>query len=502
MALIAKVLGWNGITPTVEGNSWLTLSSWFAGYSETAAGVSVGPDTALKIGTVYACVGLLSETIASLPLVIYRYLEDQEGRQRAKNHPLYEVLHSQPNETQTAFEFTQMMMTHALLRGSGYARIMPGPRGFADRLVPYHPERVTKERLESGRVRYKVENDLGKSETLNQEDIFEVGGLSLDGWNTVSVVSYAKDSFGLSLAAEKYGSKFFRNDSRPGGVLETDGKISRDAAKRIKSEWEALHAGGNQHRVAVLEQGLKWQAIGVTPEEAQFLGTREHQAEDVCRWFRVPPHMVGLTSKTTSWGTGIEQQAIGFLTYTLRPWLTRWSQSIRRDLILAPNTYFADFVVEALLRGDIETRYNAYATARQWGWLNVNEIRQKENLNPVNGGDTYLHPLNMERGARAENGHYRLLVEESAGRLVRKETAAMGRLAKADNWAEYVEGFYSTHINLVSQAMRISIKKATIYCEHGREAMLEHGRHSALSEDWESRRVMELADLAMEADNE
>jgi HK97 family phage portal protein len=501
MALIEKLLGWPAATP-VQGSTW-TDPAWWGG-AESVAGVAVDPDTALKISTVYACVGLLSETIASLPLVLYRYTENELGRQRAKSHPLYEVLHDQPNDIQTAFDFIQMTQAHALMRGSGYARIQAGPRGFADQLIPYHPDKVQKEKLSNGKIRYRLTDDFGKTETVNQEDVFEVGGLSLDGWNTVSVVSYARDSMGLTLAAERYGGRFFRNDTRPGGVLRTEGRLSDKGAQKLKASWEAAHSGANQHRVAVLEEGLQWQQIGISPEDAQFLQTREFQAEDVCRWFRVPPHMVGLTSKATSWGSGIEQMSIGFVTYTLRPWLTRWTQAIRRDLLLAPQTYFADFVVEHLLRGDITSRYNAYAIARQWGWLSVNEIRRYENLNPVGGGDTYLQPMNMEPSGGAPlrgelltsgvNAHYRLLAEESAARLVRKEIAACTRLAKEDNWAGQVADFYQAHAALVAQAMRMSMAKAMAYCETGQARLMAEGPGAL--EDWEPRRVLELADLA------
>jgi len=470
------------------------------------AGVPIDADTALKISVVYACVGLISETLASLPLVTYRYIENEMGRERARNNPLYELLHDQPNQNQTAFEFKQMMQAHALLRGAGIAEIRPGAKGFVDQLIPLHPDFVTKEKLSNGRIRYRVRDEVGRERTLNGEDVFEVGGLSLDGWTNLSVVGYARDSMGLTLSAERFGGRFFRNDSRPGGLLRTNGRLSKDAAKRLKTSWEAAHRAGNQHRVAVLEEGLEWQQVGLAPEEAQFLETREFQAEDVCRWFRVPPHMVGLTSKATSWGSGIEQMSIGFVTYTLRPWLTRWIQAVRRDLLLAPLTYFVDFVVEDLLRGDITSRYNAYAIGRQWGWLSVNEIRRYENQNPVSGGDTYLQPLNMSPAAElstlppvANLDHYRLLAEESAGRIVRKEIAAMTRAAqRAESKADFerdVYDFYGDHSLFVAQAMQVHPDVARRYVETNRTLLLEHG--IGIINNWQFDRVQALADLAM-----
>lgn len=507
MSFIIRLLGADLASRDPMDDHWYGLSA-----ANSTAGVPINAETALKVSTVWACVGLLSETIGWLPLVVNRWM-GQDSRERARNHPLYSVLHDQPNQWQTAMEFREMMTGHVLLRGNAYAQIVPGPRGPADQLIPIHPDRIPAgnvEKLPNGRLRYWVKQDDGTKKAFNQEDIFHIRGLSGDGLTGKSVIDYARDSFGLAIAAEQYGGRFFRNDSRPGGILRTDKSLSDGAAKRLKASWEAAHTGGNQNRVAVLEEGLQWQQIGISPEEAQFLGTKEYQAEDVCRWFRVPPHMVGLTSKATSWGSGIEQMGIGFVTYTLMPWLTRWTQAISRDLIIATDTYFADFIVEGLLRGDIGSRYNAYATARQWGWLSVNDIRRLENMNPVDNGDVYLQPLNMQEAgsisqeippspnlSQGNKAHYRLLAEESAARLVRKEIAAIGRLGTDGRWFENVTNFYQEHVALVSQAMQIHPGKARAYCDRGRDDWLDTG--PIMDSDFEARRVAELADLAMEA---
>lgn len=498
------MIGASAPTPTRNADDprW-----WGGAASQSVAGIQVDADTALKISTVWACVSLLSETIASLPLVMYRNLND-DGRERARNHPLYSVLHDQPNKIQTAAEFREMMMGHVLLRGNAYAQIIPGDKGPVDQLLPIHPDRVRVEKLPNGRLRYQVRGDDGLEKPLNQEDVFHLRGPSADGITGMSIIEYARDSFGLSLAAERYGGRFFRNDSRPGGVLKTDRKLSTDAANRLKSSWEAAHTAGNQARVAVLEDGLEWQQVGLSNEDAQFLETREFQAEDVCRWFRVPPHMVGLTSKSTSWGSGIEQMGIAFVTYTLLPWLTRWEQAIARDLIIATGVYFASFVVEGLLRGETGSRYSAYATGRQWGWLSVNDIRRLENMNPIENGDVYLQPMNMtEAGEMAPPGsgtfdaahyHYRLLAEEAAGRLVRKERAAMSRAFEksesGEGWETAVADFYAGHAELVSQTLRISLVTAQIYCDVRADALLRVGL--AAFED-EPGLVCDLANLAV-----
>lgn len=519
MSWLSSFFGLSAPTPArnPDDDRW-----WDVGSYATVSGERITPERALKISTVYACTTLLAETIAGLPQVIYRWVEDREGRVRARNNPLYRVLHDEPNSYQTPFEFTEQTMLGALMSGSGYSEIKSGRRGFVDELLPIHPSCVLrKELLSNNRVRYVIrDSKSGEQKVYNQDDIFEVAGMSLDGVNTVSVVSFAKNSFGLALAAENYGSRFYRNDTRPGGVLKTPNKLSKEAGKRLKAQWEAAHAGGNQHRVAVLEHGLEWQQIGVSPDEAQFLGTREFQAEDICRWYRIPPHMVGLTSKATSWGSGIEQLGIGFVTYTLRPWLKRWSQAVKRDLLLDTENFFVDFVVEDLLKGDISSRYDAYAVARQWGWMSVNEIRRRENMNPIDNGDVYLSPMNMSEATAADlttdsdgaaappylamgagsSGHYRLLAEEAAGRVVRKEIAAMSKAwvrscGDRTAFATAVLDFYEDHAAFVAQSMRMPLEKAVEYAGNGKKELLTGGKR--VMDDWDVRRVTDLADRAI-----
>lgn len=483
-----------------------------------ASGVSVTPETALKISTVWACTGLIAESVGMLPLLTYRYLADG-GREVAKDHPLYQVLHSLPNAEQTAIEFREMMTGHVLLRGNAYALILPGRRGFADQLVPVHPDHVQPEILPNHRMRYRVTGEWAG--TYLDEEMLHLRGRTNDGRTGLSVVSAAREAFGLALAAEGYGARYFGNNSQPSGVLKMPGKLKPEGARRLKAEWDEAHRGVNAaHRVAVLEEGLEWQQIGVTNKDSQFLELREFTAEDVCRWFRVPPHMVGLTSKSTSWGSGIEEMSAGFVTYTLQPWLTRWQQAIMRDLILAPQAYFVEFVVDALLRGRTLDRYNAYAIARNNGWLSVNEIRQRENLNPVDGGDGYLQPLNMtdlgedpQHEAAPQDpaedladdspagAHYHQLLQEAAGRLARKETAALARAARragadAQAWAAAVDEFYAGHILLVAQAMCISTDMAARYVDMWSAQLKLRGPDTV--QDSEPARIGDLVALTLE----
>ena len=484
---------------------------WMEAYSvKTASGMPVSADGALKISTAWACGRLISETVAMLPRIVYKRLANG-GKERASGHPLYDLLHDQPNRRQTSFEFIDMLQMHALFRGNGYAKIVPGPRGPVDKLIPIHPDRVTAEEVDEDVMRYQVVEKDGSTKTYNDDQIFHLRGLSLDGATGVSVVSYARESFGLTLAAERSDAKLFANYSRPGGFLKHPGHLSEEAQKRLAHQVEEMTGGENLYRLGVLEEGMEWEQVTISPEDSQMLQTREFQAEDVCRWFRVPPHMVGLTSKSTSWGTGIEELSRGFVTFVLMPWLIRWQQLISKDLIIASDTYFAEFLTEALLRGDIGKRYSAYAIGRQWGWLATNEIRNSENMNPTEwGDDDYLIPLNMQKSADSGQpapgqmpngeGHYERLIRESAGRVARKELAALSRAAKRDGgagtWQAAVEEFFSSHAGFVSETMCIPLEKAARYVEGGRNELLEGG--SAALDGWDIYRAAGLAALAME----
>jgi HK97 family phage portal protein len=360
----------------------------------SAAGVSVTPENSLRYTAVLACVRVLAEGVASLPCILYERQRDG-GKTRATAHRLYSLLHDAPNPVQTAFEFYEIGMAQALLWGNFYAEIDWDQRGQVRGLWPLPAWRMTPLWNRGGKV-YELRDEFGKPDYLADYQVLHVPGFGFDGTAGRSMITLAREAVALGIAAQQFGSAFFGNGARPGVVLEHPGQLSDEAFGHITSSWNAQHQGlSNAHRVAILEEGMKLQTLGVPPEDAQFLETRQFQRSEIAAIFRVPPHMIGDLERATF--SNIEQQSQDFLTNTLQPWLRRWEQRLARSLLIGAERqqYFAEYLVDALLRGDTATRYAAYAVGRQWGWLSVNDVRSRENMNPVDGGDQYLVPMNM-----------------------------------------------------------------------------------------------------------
>jgi len=363
--------------------------------SASNSGVNVDEDTALKVSTVYACVKVISETVASLPLNLMK--EETSGdTSRAKQHPLYAVLHDSPNNEMTSFTFREMMMTNLLLWGNAYALIKRNRSGQVSELYPLQAKSMKVERNAQDQIVYKYTDDCN-TKTYTARQVLHIPAFSFDGVVGVSPITYAREAMGLALATEEFGARFFGNGARPGGVLEHPGVV-KDPEK-LRESWNKVYQGArNSHRVAVLEEGLKYHSIGISPEDSQFLETRQFQLTEICRIFRVPPHMVCDLSRSTF--SNIEHQSIDFVVHTIRPWLVRWEQAIRRACLGSgeKDIYFARFNVDGLLRGDFNSRMSGYATARQNGWMSANEIRALEDMNKIpaeKGGDDYLVNGNM-----------------------------------------------------------------------------------------------------------
>lgn len=363
----------------------------------SATGRRLDTDRALSQGTVFACVRLIAESGGMIPLILYRRMTPR-GKERATEHPLFDILHSLPNPELTPIELFENVLGHLCLWGNAYCEVEYDRAGRRRAVWLLRPDHMTVDVNNRNERVYEYSLPDGDIVTLERQRVWHIRGWGTDAWVGKSPIALAREAIALALATEEAGARFFGNDSRPGGVLRHPGKLSKDAGERLKTSWEGAHRGlTNSQRVAVLEEGVEWQSIGIPPNEAQFLETREFQQTQICSIYRVPPHMIGIVDKSTSWGTGIEQQSIGYVTYTLGPYLTRIAQSISRDLLSQNErkTYFAEHLRAALVMGDLQTRYTAYNVGRTGGWLSVNDVREAENMNPVEGGDTYLQPLNM-----------------------------------------------------------------------------------------------------------
>ena len=354
--------------------------------------------SALQIATVYACVRLLAETVASLPLHLYRYTGDGDAKEKATEHPLYKLLYRQVNPEMTSFSFRETVMTHLLLWGNAYAQIVRDGKNAILGLYPLLPENVEIDRNENGELYYiyhaytdEVPGEKDKDILFRRDEILHIPGLGFNGLVGFSPVAMMKNALGSTLAVEKYGSAFFKNGAQPAGVLEHPG-VLKDPQK-IRDNWTQAYGGAaNAHKVAVLEEGMQYKPISLPPEDSQFLSTREFGVEEICRIFRVPPHMVQDLKRATF--NNIEHQSIDFVMHTIMPWLIRIEQAIIKDLLIdkEQDELFPKFNVDGLMRGDYKSRMDGYAVGFANGFLSPNDIRRLENMDLIpaeDGGDDY-----------------------------------------------------------------------------------------------------------------
>jgi HK97 family phage portal protein len=364
------------------------------GGGRTASGVRVTADNSMACSAYTACIRVISDAVSSLPLHVYERLLNG-GKAKAPANPVYRLLHMQPNPWQTAQEFRDWMTGMYLHYGASYAEIRPGARGAVSELWPLHSSRMEAERLEDGTVRYRYREPNGRQTVYSQDQIFALRFTTEDGIKPVPTYQLFRNAIGLAQALESHGATYFGNGARPGIVLESDNPIPAEASERLREQWERMHRGPDRaHRTAVLPNGVKAHELSGSNEAAQFLETRQYQVIEICRAFRVPPHMIqDLTRSTYS---NIEVQGTEFVQHCLLPHLKRWEAAISRDLIVDDERYFAEHSVSGLLRGDHASRSAYYVSALQNGWMTINEIRELENLNPIGPeGDKHFVQLNM-----------------------------------------------------------------------------------------------------------
>lgn len=475
-----------------ESPDWLLE---LLGTSTTAhTGETITPATAMYNSVVFACVRILAETIASLPLILYE--RQGRGKERATGHRIYRMLHEQPNPEMTRTEMWEALVGHVATWGNAYANIVWSAGGYALELWPLRPDYMEVLRGDDGQLRYLYSIN-GEQYGLQAYQVLHLRGLSNNGIAGYSPIRHAREAIALSMATEEHGATFFANSATPGGILTHPGRLQEGARTNLKSSWEAAHKGLDYaHRIAVLEEGVTWQQIGIPNEDAQFLETRKFQVQEIARMFRIPPHMLADLDRATF--SNIEHQSIEFVTFSLMPWLKRIEQRINITLLSKQerNRYYAEHLVDGLLRGDTESRYNAYAVARQNGWMSANDIRELENMNPVDGGDVYLVPLNMmpadqvgapeiepvrsqfrtagigvTKGIRANGGGsaesrrriaqaYKRLVADATRRILRREEADVMRqaskmltLADYGGFLAWLREFYAEHPAFFRQYM-------------------------------------------------
>ena len=362
----------------------------------------VSPDSALRLASVYACVRVLSETMASLPLVVYQRRADG-GKDKITDHWLYRLLANRPNRFQNPFEWREMLQGHLALRGNAYNQIITNAKGEVVELMPLHPDRIRLELLPSGEYRYRFTDRFGTESILPRGEVWHLRGLSSDGLLGMSPIELARESLGMALAAQDYGARFFANDAKPtGGWIEFPGSFKDSEAKKVfRESYQQAQSGANRGKVLVLENGMKFHEVGVTNKDAQFLELRKFQITDVARLFRVPPHMIGDLDRATF--SNIEQQSLEFVMHTMTPWAERWEASIESELLLECDDIEVEFDFANLMRGDAASRASYYQSGIQNGWLTRNEARIAENLNPLEGLDEPLRPLNMVEESNAED---------------------------------------------------------------------------------------------------
>lgn len=459
-------------TPGPLDDWWYTSAG-----TMTPAGLSINVESAQKVSAFFRGVDILSTSLAMLPLGVYK--RSEKGRESVRT-TLFDVIGRKPNTWQDSFQWKRQQMRHLIHHGNGISRIVAGSRGFLDQLWPIHPTLVTPRQLESGRLLYDVRNPkTSQTTTYTQDEIFHLRGVSDDGMWGKGVLDYARDNLGHALALDGYAGALFRNGALHSGVLNHPGMLDEDASKRMANSFMAATSGGsNWHKPVVLEQGTTWTPSTMTPEQAQMLLSRKFSVLDIARWLGLPPHMLAELDRTTY--NNMEQGGQEFVTYSLGAWLTLFESAISDQLIIQTDTYYAEFTRDALVRGDIAARWDAYMKAVTTGTFTRNEVRELENRNALPGLDEPLDPTHITGSGGSNNSQTpansikpnqkaQAIAVESASLVLRKEVATVQRLAvrhaaDADAFAGAVTEFYAKHAELVAQRLQMSSAEADGYC--------------------------------------
>ena len=471
----------------------------------TPTGLSITPDNALNVTTVFQAIRFLSFMVASLPRITYQ--KNGDDRRRATRHPLYSILHDIPNPEMTSFDLWTMLASHVFGRGNGLAEIQYNERGQVTALWPLLPNNVELVRNANYDLRYRVTLPSGEKRVLRPDQVFHLRGLTKEGLWGQSVLTMHRNAVGLARATEDYGGAYFNNNAEPGVVLKHPTTLSDAAYERMSESWEQAHMGLNQsHRMAILEEGTDIVKVGFNPNDSQMLETRKFQVIEIARMFGIPPHLLFELSNATF--TNIEHQSLEFVIYHLRPWLVSFEQQILRSLFLERERkagYYTEFLVDGITRGDLSTRFNAYSVGLQNGIFSINEVRRLENMNSIEGGDTHFVPLNMtalgedgmpvlsappaeeepgEPNTPASTGASRMdiftapILFDAAERIIKREvnelTSAHKRYGpRTEKFTAWIEEFYKRDYPLFIQLVLDPLVRANILTEEGAQSFIE-----------------------------
>lgn len=478
------------ITTEERGTPPPTDDFWYGPVMQpTTSGVNVTEYTALNFSAVFCAVNFISSTIAALPLITY--IDTPSGeKERYTESDYYKLLHDRPHERMHKFQFWRLMITWMLLSGNAYAYKRTSSRKKIVELQPLHPHAVEIKTTDGGDVYYEFSPGSGKpKQRIPRKQMLHIAGFSTDGYSGTSIIQRARETIGLALVAEEHASGMYANGTRISGILKHPNRLQPETSKKLRESWERLYSGrANVGKTAILEEGLDFQQMGMTAEDAELLLSRRFQIEEIARWFDLPPHILkDLTHATYS---NIEHLGLELRKYSLGQHTANIEGSLKRDIFDEhgePDAY-AEFLYDALERGDLSNRYRAYFTGVQGGWLSVNDIRRRENMPPVEGGDDYLQPLNMvklgeqpqavpaedEIDAETDGGDltrwmnqkpqfrdetkpqisfseallrfrmsYRRIFAEIARKLARREQKTLESYAKRDDFAQKVLEFYN-----------------------------------------------------------
>jgi HK97 family phage portal protein len=504
---------------------------WFSSIPFKGSPHQVTADAAMRLTAVYACVRVLAESVAMLPFVLYR--EDASGAKTPlKTHWLYRLIACRPNGFQNPMEFREMMMLHLCLRGNAFARIVSNQAGIVTDLIPLHPDRITIEMLGDDNWRYHVRNADQSETVLNRGSMFHVRALSSDGIVGINPIQASRESIATGLSAQQYGMRYFENDAQPGGWIEFPGQFKDDEQKRLfRDRWQVQQGGRNRHKVAILEFGMKYHPVEISNSDAQYLETRKFSVSEIARLFRIPPHMIGDLEKATF--SNIEQQSLEFVMHTLTPWLVRWEEALRYNFIDDGADLNLEFPTRSLMRGDAAARSTYYHNGILDGWMTRNEARVAESLNPIDGLDEPLRPLNMVEESEAQNGatnepgddqddptqtdidpdgmtdptqpdkgsptgsRMEALAAAAAERVARKETAVVVNALRGErDPVAALDAAYDSHYRFVSSALSVPLPAAIAYCTMRRRFVGEFGREMN-EDDFEASARMQLTKLAL-----